>query len=144
MGSTTKSACGVPARQLLCCISGDFPREKDSSVPQCPSKNPPQWNFSPKQKSNRDAVFVQKKAERAAMRAHLREKYQLPRSRKDKKQVEAAGQKVTLPQDLLAIVKSKAPSEAGSLFPSLDFSSFRMTAQNAVQSLQQPIQCPIM
>nr|XP_056708425.1 complexin-3-like [Euleptes europaea] len=149
MGSSVKLACGAPARQLLCCISADFPRDKDSSIR--PSKDRgqqrPQWTNSPKQKSKREEVFTQKKAERAAMRAHLREKYQLPKSRTDKKQMAAAGGKLALPKDLLAIVKPKGPSEAGSLFPSLgdlDFSSFRMTAQNAMRSLQRPVQCPVM
>ncbi|XP_060113069.1 uncharacterized protein LOC132585278 [Heteronotia binoei] len=215
MGSAARWACGAPARQLLCCISADFPKDKEqSSAPRCPRKDPgPQWTISPQQspkvktraffgsgtqfwlaaclvlglwvanesllgfsykikflvktpfnrppprtlipfcsffptdRSKRDAAFVQRKAERAAMRAHLREKYQLPKSRTDKKQMEAAGGQVTFPQDLLAIVKSKATSDAGSLFPGfgdLDFSSFRMTAQNAMRSWQHPVQCPVM
>ncbi|KAL8184493.1 UNVERIFIED_CONTAM: hypothetical protein K2H54_018350 [Gekko kuhli] len=107
----------------------------------------PFCSFSPTDRNKRDADFAQRKAERAAMRAHLREKYQLPKSRTDKKQMEAVGGKVTVPQDLLAIVKSKTTSDAGSLFPSfsdLNFSSFQMTARNAMRSLQHPVQCPVM
>ncbi|XP_015275124.1 PREDICTED: complexin-3-like [Gekko japonicus] len=151
MESAAKLACGAPARQLLCCISADFPRDKESRAPPCPSQDRgpqrPQWMISPKQKNKRDTAFAQRKAERAAMRAQLREKYQLPKSRTDKKQMEAAGGKLTFPQDLLAIVKSKATSDAGSLFPSfsdLDFGSFQMTARNAMRSLQHPVQCPVM
>ncbi|XP_077178555.1 complexin-3-like [Paroedura picta] len=151
MGSAAKWACGAPARQLLCCISADFPRDKESRASRCPSQDRgqqrPQWVTSPKQKNKRDATFTQRKAERAAMRAHLREKYQLPKNRMDKKQMEAAGGKVTVPQDLLAIVKSKASSDTGSFFSGfsdLDFSSFRTTAQNAMRSLQHPVQCPVM
>ncbi|XP_054850327.1 complexin-3-like [Eublepharis macularius] len=148
MGSAVKLACGAPAKQLLCCISADFPRDKDSSVPRFPSKDRGQQQhqrvvISQKHTSKRDAVFVQRKAERAAMRAELREKYQLPKSRIDKKQMRAAkGNK-----NLLAIVKSKDTSDTSSFFPSfsgLDFSSFRMTAQNAMQSLPRPVQCPVM
>ncbi|XP_033030052.1 complexin-3-like [Lacerta agilis] len=154
MGSAVKSAFGVPARQLLCCVSADFPREKDISSPRCHSKNRAQQHparkkpVNEKQKSKRDAAFAQQKAERATMRAHLRQKYQLPKNRTDKKQLEAVGSKTKLPQDLLAIVKPKAATDPTSIFSSfggLDFSALRVTAASAVQSLQRPVmQCPVM
>ncbi|XP_028564793.2 complexin-3-like [Podarcis muralis] len=152
MESAVKSAFGVPARQLLCCVSADFPREKGISSQRCHSKNraqPPALKkpISEKHKSKRDAAFAQQKAERATMRAHLRQKYQLPKNRTDKKQLEAVGNKTKLPQDLLAIVKPKATTDPSSIFSSLgglDFSALRVTAASAVQSLQRPVQCPIM
>ncbi|XP_066466261.1 complexin-4-like [Tiliqua scincoides] len=146
MESTAKSIFGAPARQLLCCISADFPKEKEISIPRCPNQGRGQQP-SQKQTSKRDLAFVRQKAERAAMRAHLREKYQLPKNRIDKKQLEATGGEIKLPQDLLAIMKSTGPSAPGSIFTNLgnlDFSSLRMTAGNAVQALQRPVQCPVM
>ncbi|XP_053133718.1 complexin-3-like [Hemicordylus capensis] len=146
MESMVKSTFGVPAKQLLCCISAEFPKEKEPSRPTCPSKGQA-LQLPQKQKGKRDTAFAQRKAERAAMRVHLREKYQLPKNRTDKKQLEAARGKPKLPHDLLAIVKPKATSESGSIFSSfgdLDFGSLRTTAQNAVQSLQRPVQCPVM
>uniref|UniRef100_A0A803TY07 Uncharacterized protein n=1 Tax=Anolis carolinensis TaxID=28377 RepID=A0A803TY07_ANOCA len=97
--------------------------------------------------TKRESAFAQRKAERASMRAHLREKYQLPKNRTDRKQLEAAGGKAKLPRDLLAIVKPKDPSEGGSIFSAwsgLDFSSLRVTAESAVESLKRPVQCPVM
>ncbi|XP_063002057.1 complexin-3-like [Elgaria multicarinata webbii] len=146
MGSAVKSAFGGPARQLLCCISADFAKEKDSGTPRCLRRDRAPQQVQ-KQQNKRDAVFAQHKAERASMRAHLREKYQLPKNRTDKKQLEAAGVKTKLPQDLLAIVNPKAASEPGSIFPNLgglDFSAWRTTAESAMHSLQRPVQCPVM
>ncbi|XP_042294858.1 complexin-3-like isoform X2 [Sceloporus undulatus] len=146
MESVVKSAFAAPAKQLMCCISADFPKEKDPGTPRYFSRDrKPQ--MSQKQQNKREAAFVQRKAERASMRAHLREKYHLPKNRTDKKQLEMAGGKTKLPQDLLVIVKPKASSESGSIFSTwrgLDFSSLRITAENAVESLKQPVQCPVM
>ncbi|KAM9329037.1 LOW QUALITY PROTEIN: protein ERGIC-53 [Gastrophryne carolinensis] len=52
------------------------------------------------EKMERDAAFVQKKAERATLRVHLREKYRLPQSEKDESQIQLAGDDVELPEDL--------------------------------------------
>ncbi|XP_044304636.1 uncharacterized protein LOC123032640 [Varanus komodoensis] len=146
MGSTVKPRFGGPGRQLLCCVSADFPKEQDSGAPRClhRGKAPEQ---AQKQRSKRDAAFAQRKAERASMRAQLREKYQLPKNPIDKKQLEVAGAKTKLPPDLLAIMKPKAASEPGSIFPSfsgLDLSAWRTTAESAVRSLPRPVQCPVM
>ncbi|KAJ6657026.1 hypothetical protein lerEdw1_003027 [Lerista edwardsae] len=81
------------------------------------------------------------------MRAHLREKYRLPKNRIDKKQLEASGGKIKLPHDLLAILKPAGASGPSSIFTNrnnLDFGSLRLTAGNAVQALQRPVQCPVM
>ncbi|XP_060614120.1 complexin-3-like [Anolis sagrei] len=144
MGSTVKF--GAPAKQLLCCISKDVPRERETDAPKYFSCNRT-FQGSQKQQTKRESAFAQRKAERASMRAHLREKYQLPKNRTDRKQLEAAGGKTKLPQDLLAIVKPKDTSEPGSIFSAwagLDFSSLRITAESAVESLKRPVQCPVM
>ncbi|XP_018426007.1 PREDICTED: complexin-4 [Nanorana parkeri] len=52
------------------------------------------------EKMERDAAFNQKKAERATLRVHLREKYRLPQSEKDDNQIQMAGDDVELPEDL--------------------------------------------
>ncbi|XP_063770057.1 complexin-4 [Pseudophryne corroboree] len=52
----------------------------------------------------RDAKFAQKKAERATLRVHLREKYRLPQSEKDDNQIQMAGDDVELPEDLQKMV----------------------------------------
>uniref|UniRef100_A0A6J0U1A7 Complexin-3-like n=1 Tax=Pogona vitticeps TaxID=103695 RepID=A0A6J0U1A7_9SAUR len=153
MGSAAKSVFGVPANQLLCCVSANLSKEKDPSdrktcLNRSPFLPPPSRQLSQKQKDKRDAGLARRKAERASMRAQLREKYQLPKNWKDKKQLQAAGVKPKLPPDLQAIVKPAAASDSGSIFPrwvALDFSSLRATAENAVQSLPGSVrQCPVM
>ncbi|XP_068127953.1 complexin-4 [Hyperolius riggenbachi] len=52
------------------------------------------------EKIERDNQFIQKKAERATLRVHLREKYRLPQSEKDDNQIQMAGDDVDLPEDL--------------------------------------------
>ncbi|KAF1581311.1 UNVERIFIED_CONTAM: Complexin-4, partial [Eudyptes pachyrhynchus] len=56
------------------------------------------------EKMERDAVFAQKKAERACLRVHLREKYRLPKSELDENQIQMAGDDVGLPEDLQKMV----------------------------------------
>ncbi|XP_008147814.2 complexin-4 [Eptesicus fuscus] len=55
-------------------------------------------------KMERDASFTQKKAERACLRVHLREKYRLPKSEMDENQIQMAGDDVDLPEDLRKMV----------------------------------------
>ncbi|XP_032632062.1 complexin-4 [Chelonoidis abingdonii] len=56
------------------------------------------------EKMERDAAFTQKKAERACLRVHLREKYRLPKSEMDENQIQMAGDDVDLPEDLQKMV----------------------------------------
>ncbi|XP_005438004.1 complexin-4 [Falco biarmicus] len=56
------------------------------------------------EKMERDAAFAHKKAERACLRVHLREKYRLPKSELDENQIQMAGDDVGLPEDLQKMV----------------------------------------
>ncbi|XP_063997870.1 complexin-4 [Pogoniulus pusillus] len=56
------------------------------------------------EKMERDAAFAHKKAERACLRVHLREKYRLPKSELDENQIQMAGEDVGLPEDLQKMV----------------------------------------
>ncbi|XP_007421772.1 complexin-4 [Python bivittatus] len=56
------------------------------------------------EKMERDAAFVQKKAGRAVVRVHLREKYRLPKSELDETQIQLGGDEVDLPEDLQKMV----------------------------------------
>ncbi|XP_003225989.1 complexin-4 [Anolis carolinensis] len=56
------------------------------------------------EKMERDAAFAQKKAERAVLRVHMREKYRLPKSEMDENQIQMAGDDVDLPEDLQKMV----------------------------------------
>ncbi|NXQ84512.1 CPLX4 protein, partial [Nyctibius grandis] len=63
------------------------------------------------EKMERDAAFVQKKAERACLRVHLREKYRLPKSEQDENQIQMAGDDVSLPEDLQKMVAEDQEEE---------------------------------
>ncbi|XP_001511651.1 complexin-4 [Ornithorhynchus anatinus] len=56
------------------------------------------------EKMERDAAFAHRKAERACLRVHLREKYRLPKSEMDENQIQMAGDDVDLPEDLQKMV----------------------------------------
>ncbi|OCT98815.1 complexin-4 [Xenopus laevis] len=59
----------------------------------------------------RDAQFAQKKAERATLRVHMREKYRLPKSEKDDNQIQMAGDDIDLPEDLQKMVAEDQDEE---------------------------------
>ncbi|XP_074135568.1 complexin-4 [Sminthopsis crassicaudata] len=63
------------------------------------------------EKMERDAAFTQKKAERACLRVHLREKYRLPKSEMDENQIQMAGDDVDLPEDLRKMVNEDQEEE---------------------------------
>ncbi|KAL7879175.1 hypothetical protein AOLI_G00101490 [Acnodon oligacanthus] len=56
------------------------------------------------EKQERDASFAQKKAERATIRTHFREKYRLPKNELDETQIQAAGEDVELPTELAKMI----------------------------------------
>lgn len=56
------------------------------------------------EKQERDANFAQKKAERATVRSHFRDKYRLPKNELDETQIQAAGSDVELPTELAKMI----------------------------------------
>ncbi|XP_039368379.1 uncharacterized protein LOC120390125 [Mauremys reevesii] len=92
MESVVKSDFRAPVKQLQCCISAVFPEDKDCQALGGCIKGPAEQNQRTQdKKSKRDVVYPQRKAERAAIRTHIREKYQLPKNKVDKKQLEVTG-----------------------------------------------------
>ncbi|XP_051496006.1 complexin-3-like [Apus apus] len=63
------------------------------------------------EKIERDKAFAQKKAERATVRMHLRDKYHLPQDERDDAQLHVAGGAVELPQELVAMVRGEEEEE---------------------------------
>ncbi|XP_035204323.1 complexin-3-like [Oxyura jamaicensis] len=63
------------------------------------------------EKIERDKAFAHKKAERAAVRMHLRDKYHLAQDERDDAQLHVAGGAVELPQELAAMVHSEEEEE---------------------------------
>ncbi|XP_068173346.1 complexin-3b [Antennarius striatus] len=56
------------------------------------------------EKQEREASFAQKKAERATVRSHFREKYRLPKNETDETQIQQAGEDVVLPTELAKMI----------------------------------------
>ncbi|XP_056417962.1 complexin-4-like [Hyla sarda] len=86
------------------------------------------------EKIERDHVFAQKKAERAAVRMHMRDKYRLPQSEKDDAQLQIVGGDVELPEDLAKMVQEdeEEEEEQGSLLsmlPEFDVDALKTRAQ---------------
>ncbi|MBN3296779.1 complexin-4a [Amia ocellicauda] len=63
------------------------------------------------EKMERDAEFLNKKAERATLRVHLREKYRLPKSEQDENTIQMAGDDVDVPEELRKMVDEDAVEE---------------------------------
>ncbi|KAM3848808.1 complexin-4 [Vipera latastei] len=63
------------------------------------------------EKMERDAAYMQKKAGRAVLRVHLREKYRLPKSELDETQIQLGGDEVDLPEDLQKMVAEDQEEE---------------------------------
>ncbi|XP_068276953.1 complexin-3-like [Nyctibius grandis] len=63
------------------------------------------------EKIERDKAFAQRKAERATVRMHLRDKYHLAQDERDDAQLHVAGGEVELPQELAAMVRSEEEEE---------------------------------
>ncbi|KAM9215326.1 complexin-3-like [Leptosomus discolor] len=63
------------------------------------------------EKIERDKAFAQRKAERATVRMHLRDKYHLAQDERDDAQLHVAGGAVELPQELAAMVRSEEEEE---------------------------------
>lgn len=56
------------------------------------------------EKKEREAQFAQKKAERATVRTHFREKYKLPKNENDETQIQQAGDDIVLPTELAKMI----------------------------------------
>ncbi|KAL4613209.1 growth arrest-specific protein 1-like [Arapaima gigas] len=56
------------------------------------------------EKMERDASFAQRKAERATVRTHFRDKYRLPKNELDETQIQQAGHEVELPTELAKMI----------------------------------------
>ncbi|XP_051898572.1 complexin-3-like [Pristis pectinata] len=97
------------------------------------------------EKMERDASFAQKKAERATMRTHLRDKYKLPKNEIDENQIQLAGGDVELPKELAKMIEQDNEEEAekdslmGQLsnIQNLDLDSLKDKAQATLEDFKQ-------
>lgn len=105
------------------------------------------------ERMERDANFTQRKAERATMRTHFREKYRLPKSDLDDAQIQLAGGDVELPKELAKMIEEDNEEEEdknsviGHLtnIQNLDLDSLKDKAQSTLEDLKQSAEkCSLM
>ncbi|KAM8940535.1 complexin-4-like [Pelodytes ibericus] len=93
------------------------------------------------EKIERDHVFAQKKAERATVRMHMRDKYRLQQSEKDDAQLQMVGGDVELPEDLAKMVQEDEEEEEEqnsfmSMIPELDIDALKTKAQVTITEVK--------
>ncbi|XP_067168920.1 complexin-3-like [Apteryx mantelli] len=102
------------------------------------------------EKIERDKAFAHRKAERATVRMHLRDKYHLAQDERDSAQLHVAGGSVELPEELAAMVRSEEEEEEEEDGPlsfltklrEVDFQALRGRAQDTVEEVKE--KCSLM
>ncbi|XP_010220078.1 PREDICTED: complexin-3-like [Tinamus guttatus] len=94
------------------------------------------------EKIERDKAFAHRKAERATVRMHLRDKYHLAQDERDDAQVHVACGSVELPEELATMVQSEEEEEEGPLaflakLREVDVQALRGRAQDAVEEVKE-------
>lgn len=97
------------------------------------------------EKMERDALYTQRKAERATLRTHFRDKYRLPKNEVDDSQIQLAGGEVELPKELAKMIEEDNEEEEGrtsvigqlSSIQNLDLDSIKGKAQSTLDDLKQ-------
>ncbi|XP_073702972.1 cytochrome P450 11C1 [Garra rufa] len=117
MESVVKKSLLAPIKTLKLCVSGEKQRgskrhgSKGKTCTPDPRLLRSYQADLERERKLREEMNAQKNAERAAMRAHFRRKYQLNKNAKDAEQLRAAGGKVCLPRDLAKMVGPEAPAK---------------------------------
>ncbi|XP_063787368.1 complexin-4-like [Pseudophryne corroboree] len=93
------------------------------------------------EKIERDHTFAHKKAERATVRMHMRDKYRLPQSEKDDAQLQMVGGDVELPEDLAKMVQDDEDEEEEqgsllSMLPEFDIDTLKTRAQGTITEVK--------
>ncbi|XP_078279862.1 complexin-4-like [Rhinoraja longicauda] len=103
------------------------------------------------EKIERDNAFTQKKAERATVRLHMRDKYRLPQNDKDESQLQMAGGDVDLPEELAKMVQEDEEEEEASnsflgTIQNMDFDTLKVKAQETFTEMKQTAEekCSVM
>ncbi|XP_016112549.1 complexin-3-like [Sinocyclocheilus grahami] len=137
MESMLKTSLLAPIKTLKFCVSGEKQRSKRGS--KWPGSKGRTGAPDPRllrsyqadlerERKLREAMNAQKNAERAAIRAHFRRKYQLAKNAKDAEQLRAVGGRVCLPRDLAKMVGPEAPAKDDSFGLLRAFQSLSLSA----------------
>ncbi|XP_063786497.1 complexin-3 [Pseudophryne corroboree] len=105
------------------------------------------------EKMERDALYTQRKAERATLRTHFRDKYRLPKNDTDDSQIQLAGGDVELPKELAKMIEEDNEEEEGKSsvigqltnIQNIDLDSIKGKAQSTLDDLKQSAEkCTVM
>ncbi|KAF7663614.1 hypothetical protein LDENG_00205370 [Lucifuga dentata] len=123
----------TPIRKLTSCVSGVKERKVFSKYRNQRSRGGGGRRRACSRKQ-REAMNAQKNAERAAMRAHFRRKYQLSENLKDVDHLSSFGGKVSLPRELTKIIHPETKSKGDgfnllSAFQGLSFGTEMLTGK---------------
>ncbi|XP_072535276.1 cytochrome P450 11C1 [Salminus brasiliensis] len=145
MDTMVQKSLVAPLKKLTSCVTGSA--EQDIWTNHRPKQGSKCMSFVPRashtnnstvlrayqadldrERKLREAMNAQKNAERAAMRAHFRRKYQLSTNAKDTSHLQAVGSKVALPRDLAKMVRSdgQAKEESSTMLSAFQNLSFDM------------------
>ncbi|KAM7337516.1 hypothetical protein ACRRTK_003635 [Alexandromys fortis] len=158
MAFMVKSMVGGQLKNLTGSLGGGEDKgDGDKSAAEAQGMSREEYEEYQKQlveeKMERDAQFTQRKAERATLRSHFRDKYRLPKNETDESQIQLAGGDVELPRELAKMIEEDTEEEEdkasvlGQLasLPGLDLSSLKDKAQTTLGDLKQSAEkCHIM
>ncbi|XP_041708792.2 complexin-3-like [Coregonus clupeaformis] len=151
MDTMVKQSLAVPMKKLSSCVTGVKEREvwarrRAKRWTGGVKSTPPRMGHTyvirsyqtdlEKERKLREALNAQKHAERAAMRDHFRNKYQLSKSSKDTSHLSAVREKVALPRQLTKLIRPETPTkdDGYSLLSAFQGLSFNMGMLGGKQS----------
>ncbi|KAK1152477.1 complexin-4-like [Acipenser oxyrinchus oxyrinchus] len=158
MSFLLKAMIGNPMKNMAGGAAEEEEKKKEGDGKETPqSKGMTREEFEEYQrqlveeKIERDKQFAQKKAERASLRIHMRDKHRLPQSEKDDAQIQIVGGDVDLPEDLAKMVEQDEEEEEvnDSLLgkiQNMDFEVIKTKAQTTLTEMKEAAEekCTVM
>ncbi|XP_007065927.2 complexin-3 [Chelonia mydas] len=157
MAFMVKSMVGGQLKSLAGGLGGEEKGDGEKSPAEAQGMTREEYEEYQKQlveeKMERDAQFTQRKAERATLRTHFRDKYRLPKNETDDSQIQLAGGDVELPKELAKMIEQDNEEEEekdsviGQLtnIQNLDLDSLKDKAQATLEDLKQSAEkCSVM
>ncbi|XP_048723432.1 complexin-3 isoform X1 [Caretta caretta] len=161
MAFMVKSMVGGQLKSLAGGLGGEEKGDGEKSPAEAQGMTREEYEEYQKQlveeKMERDAQFTQRKAERATLRTHFRDKYRLPKvkieNETDDSQIQLAGGDVELPKELAKMIEQDNEEEEekdsviGQLtnIQNLDLDSLKDKAQATLEDLKHSAEkCSVM
>ncbi|NXF11752.1 CPLX3 protein, partial [Smithornis capensis] len=157
MAFMVKSMVGGQLKNLTGGLGGEEKSEGEKTPAEAQGMTREEYEEYQRQlveeKMERDAQFAQRKAERATVRSHFRDKYRLPKNETDDNQIQLVGGDVELPKELAKMIEQDNEEEEeknsviGQLsnIQNLDLDSLKDKASATLEDLKQSAEkCAVM